>query len=430
MTGFRPIHTSLTRWLNPFQEFAASESAGGIILAFAAALAFVWANTPAADAYFHMKETVLGIGRWGLHGSLEFWVNDGLMVIFFLLVGLEIKREMLAGELAGLRRALLPVLAAVGGMLCPAAIYALINWGTEGIRGWGIPMATDIAFALGALSLLGRRVPLSLKVFLTALAIIDDLGAVLVIALFYSEKLHLVSLGLSLLMVLLCFVYGRLGGRRLSVFAILGIPLWYFMLTSGIHATVAGVLLALTIPLTGNRERDESGQLSSDPNGLLQKPPVEVPALGDHVRATSPLHRLEHALQPWVAYGIMPIFALFNAGVTVQGGGAAVGRVSLGICLGLLVGKPVGIIGFSWLAARLGLARLPEGIRWPSMAGMGLLGGIGFTMSLFIANLAFAGSHHLDHAKLAVLLTSAVAAAAGMLVVIVATAMPRRHRPK
>jgi Na+:H+ antiporter, NhaA family len=315
-------------------------------------------------------------------------------------------------------------------MLCPAAIYALINWGTEGIRGWGIPMATDIAFALGALSLLGRRVPLSLKVFLTALAIIDDLGAVLVIALFYSAKLHLVSLGLSLLAALLCFVYGRLGGRRLSVFVMLGVPLWYFMLTSGIHATVAGVLLALTIPLGGNRERDESGQLSSDPNGLLQKPPVEVPAFADHVRASSPLHRLEHALQPWVAYAIMPIFALFNAGVTVQGGGAAVGKVSFGVCLGLLVGKPIGIIGFSWLAARLGLARLPEGIRWPAMAGIGLLGGIGFTMSLFIANLAFAGSHHLDHAKLAVLLTSAVAAAAGMLVVIVATAIPRQHRPR
>jgi NhaA family Na+:H+ antiporter len=370
------------RRLNLFQRFVASESAGGILLAAAAAFAFVWANTPFAPAYFHMKELALPLGHPSLARSLEFWVNDGLMVIFFLLVGLEIKREVLVGELGGLRRAMLPVVAAIGGMVCPAAIYAAANWGTEGIRGWGIPMATDIAFALGVLSLLGRGVPASLKVFLTALAIIDDLGAVLVIALFYSEKLRLVGVGLSVLVVVACFAYGRLGGRRLSVFAALGVVLWYFVLTSGVHPTVAGVLLAMTIPLT----------------------------------ADSPLHRLEHGLAPWVSYAILPVFALMNAGVTLRGDAAVVSGVTAGVALGLFVGKPLGIAGFSWLAARAGVVCLPNGAGWRSMIGIGLLGGIGFTMSLFINTLAFPHSPLLDQAKVGVLATSAIAAAAGLLV--------------
>jgi NhaA family Na+:H+ antiporter len=422
------------RLLKPFQEFVASESAGGIILTLAAAAAFLWANTPFAHAYFHMKEMVLGFGHSSLQGSLEFWVNDGLMVIFFLLVGLEIKREMLAGELAGLRRAILPVVAAAGGMVCPAAIYALANWGTAGIHGWGIPMATDIAFALGVLSLVGRGVPLSLKVFLTALAIIDDLGAVLVIALFYSKQMHLVSLGLAAIVLVLCFVYGRVGGRRLSVFAALGVLLWYFMLTSGVHATVAGVLLALTIPLTAERAgRESAGQLSGDAQGLLQAFRTESRPSGSALRQSasepqsgSPLQRLEHALGPWVAYAILPVFALMNAGVAVRGNALSVSDVTIGVCAGLLVGKPLGIVGFSWLATRTGLTRLPKGTSWGSITGVGLLGGIGFTMSLFINALAFGHSDLSDQAKLGVLSTSVLAAIVGLLVLRYVAG--RRHR--
>lgn len=384
---------SRNRWLKPFQEFAQSESAGGIVLACAAAVALLWANLASAS-YVHLKELPLGLrlGPWDLQKPLEFWVNDGLMAVFFLLVGLEVKREMLIGELAGLRRAMLPILAALGGMIVPAAIYASLNWGTDAARGWGIPMATDIAFALGVLSLLGRRLPVGLKVFLTALAIVDDLGAVLVIALFYTQQLHLVSLGLSIALALACFAYGRLGGRRLAVFLPLGAVLWFFMLRSGVHATVAGVLLAMTIPI----------------------------ASGSH----SPLRRLEHALESWAAYGILPIFALLNAGVPFKVGMLVVSHVTLGVSLGLLVGKPVGIVGFSWLAARIGLVRLPDGANWRTMIGIGLLGGIGFTMSLFINALAFPESELLYQAKLGVLLTSTIAAVLGLIVLRYAAGSP------
>jgi NhaA family Na+:H+ antiporter len=407
------------RLLNPFEEFVKSESSGGVALIAAAVLAFAWANSPWAPGYFVLKETYVGIdlGDWGLEKPLLLWVNDGLMVLFFFLVGLEIKREVLIGELSSPRDALLAVAAALGGMLVPAALYAAVNWGGVGIDGWGVPVATDIAFALGILALLGDRVPLTLKVFLTALAIVDDLGAVLVIALFYTREIDLLSLGLSLGVLVLAFVYGRRGGRNLKVLAFLGLIVWFFMLQSGVHATAAGVLLALATPMKRSiPPEDLRDQLRA---GLEQEKFEEVEIKVAHLervlgKAQSPLHRLEHLLHPWVAFLVLPVFALFNAGVSLSGESSLSGSVPLGILLGLLLGKPLGVLGFSWLATKLGIASLPEGVGWRAMTGAALLAGIGFTMSLFVAGLAFEEGGLLDEAKLGILVASAVAALLGL----------------
>jgi Na+:H+ antiporter, NhaA family len=411
----RPVR----RLLNPFEEFVKSESSGGVALIVAAILAFAWANSPWAPGYLVLKETYVGIGLggWGLEKPLLLWVNDGLMVLFFFLVGLEIKREVLIGELSSPRDALLAVAAALGGMLVPAALYAAVNWGGEGIDGWGVPVATDIAFALGILALLGDRVPLTLKVFLTALAIVDDLGAVLVIALFYTGEIDLLSLGLSLGALVLAFAYGRRGGRNLKVLAFLGLFVWFFMLQSGVHATAAGVLLALATPMKRSiPPEDLRDQLRA---GLEQEKFEEVEIKVAHLervlgKAQSPLHRLEHLLHPWVAFLVLPVFALFNAGVSLSGESSLSGSVALGILLGLLLGKPVGVLGFSWLATKLGIASLPEGVGWGAMTGAALLAGIGFTMSLFVAGLAFGEGGLLDEAKLGILVASAAAALLGL----------------
>jgi NhaA family Na+:H+ antiporter len=411
----RPVR----RLLNPFEEFVKSESSGGVALIVAAILAFAWANSPWAPGYLVLKETYVGIGLggWGLEKPLLLWVNDGLMVLFFFLVGLEIKREVLIGELSSPRDALLAVAAALGGMLVPAALYAAVNWGGEGIDGWGVPVATDIAFALGILALLGDRVPLTLKVFLTALAIVDDLGAVLVIALFYTGEIDLLSLGLSLGALVLAFAYGRRGGRNLKVLAFLGLFVWFFMLQSGVHATAAGVLLALATPMKRSiPPEDLRDQLRA---GLEQEKFEEVEIKVAHLervlgKAQSPLHRLEHLLHPWVAFLVLPVFALFNAGVCLSGESSLSGSVALGILLGLLLGKPVGVLGFSWLATKLGIASLPEGVGWGAMTGAALLAGIGFTMSLFVAGLAFGEGGLLDEAKLGILVASAAAALLGL----------------
>ncbi len=415
--------------LTPFQSFAQGESSSGLVLIAAAVVAFVWANLPVADAYFHMKEIHIGF-EWNnriLDKPLEFWVNDGLMAIFFLLVGLEIKREILIGELQGVRRALWPAVAALGGMVVPAAIYASINWDTAALRGWGIPMATDIAFALGVITLLGKRVPTSLKVFLTALAIVDDLGAVLVIALFYTETLHLLSFAIVLAVFAACLLYGWLHGRNLGIFVLLGLVLWYFMFRSGVHPTVAGVLLAMTIPIPPHLRHPPRESAAEGPQQYeatetaLQQEAKELA----HLR--SPLHRLERMLTPWVAFGIMPIFALFNAGISLQDGAVSVTPVTAGVFFGLLFGKPIGIVGASWLAAKSRMIALPREVHWSQMIGVGILGGIGFTMSLFIAMLAFPQHPtELDQAKLAILATSVVAAAAGLALLLATT--PHRTR--
>lgn len=364
-------------------SFLASESAGGLVLMGAALAAIIVANSPLAPSYFAALHSVWG----GL--SIELWINDGLMAIFFLMVGLEIKREVLAGGLATWGQRALPGFAAAGGMLVPALIYIGVNMGNaETMSGWAIPAATDIAFALGVLSLLGKRVPTSLKVFLAALAILDDLGAVTIIALFYSTGLDMVMLGASFATLAGLVIMNRMGVQRLLPYLLLGLLLWFFVLQSGVHATLAGVALALCIPL-GTREEE----------------------------ARSPLLFLEEKMHYWVAFAVVPIFGFANAGVSLSGItlGNLVDPVPLGVALGLFVGKQIGVFLAAVLAIRSGLATLPEGSNWPQLYGVALLCGIGFTMSLFIGNLAFPGAAHLiDEVKVGVLLGSIASALAGV----------------
>ena len=380
--------TPARRPASALRNFLDSEASGGIILMGVAALALAIANSPLAPAYFGMLSTYVG----GL--SVLHWINDALMAVFFLLVGLEIKREIIDGQLSTWPRRILPGIAAAGGMIAPALIYVWLNADTpEMLRGWAIPAATDIAFALGVLTLLGPRVPVSLKIFLTALAIIDDLGAVAIIAAFYTEDLALGWFALALGTIVLLGALNRTGVARLAPYVLLGTILWYFVLQSGVHATLAGVALALTIPL-----RRSPGQ-PDDP--------------------TSPLHRLEHAIQPWVAFAIVPIFGFANAGVSLAGmsWAALMEPVTLGVAAGLFVGKQIGVFLTTWLTAKLNLADCPENASWPQVYGVSLLAGIGFTMSLFIGLLAFPDSQALqDAVKVGVLAGSLVSALVGALV--------------
>jgi Na+:H+ antiporter, NhaA family len=418
--------------LTPVQDFIRTESASGVILIAAAALAFAWANSPWAASYFAMLDVPFAVsfGAWSLEKPLLLWVNDLLMALFFFVIGLEIKREILVGELAGWQRAALPAAGALGGMLVPAAIYVAFNPGEPTIHGWGVPMATDIAFALGVLTLLGERVPLGLKVFLLALAIVDDLGAVLVIALFYTYELNGASLLISLLVWGAALGYGHARGERPLVFALLGLVMWYFMLKSGVHATIAGVLMALAVPLRHKVSpevmQQELRSLTSRGGGFEQVEMLIGRLEEVLAKAHSPLHNMEHALAPYVAFVVSPLFAFFNAGVAIGGTGSGlIGAVSLGAFVGLLLGKPLGVTGFAYLAVMSGLTRLPAGASWSAMIGIGLLAGIGFTMSLFIASLAFADPALLSQAKIGVLAASLVASLAGLAVL--SRALPRRQ---
>jgi len=417
----------------PLRRILSSQSASGLVLILCAAVAFGWANSPWADAYFEMQHlhTALVFGDFHLELSLAHFVNDALMAIFFFVVGLEIKREFLAGELAGLRRAALPIAGAVGGMVAPALIYVAINVGEPTVRGWGVPMATDIAFAVGVLALIGDRVPLGLKVFLLALAIVDDLGAVMVIALFYTDSVNTTALLLSLGVWAVAMLYGRFGHARAGVFFLIGLVCWYFMLQSGVHATIAGVLMALAIPLGGKLPpRDleaEVREMMLPSSGGVNVKVERISYLVDRVQ--SPLMTFEHNLSPWVAFLIMPVFAVFNAGVALGGGGhggesdvaahaaeaSLIGLPTIGAFLGLLIGKPLGIALCAWVAIVTGLAAFPRGGNWMGIVGIGCLGGIGFTMALFVANLAFGASLELDQAKLGVLGASVVSAVLGFL---------------
>jgi NhaA family Na+:H+ antiporter len=433
------------RLLAPFRQFAHTASSGGVVLLAVTAVALAWANSPWSASYHHLWETPLrlGAGTWSAEMTLHHFINDGLMVVFFFLVGLEIKREVLAGELASIRRAALPMVGALGGMVVPAGLYALLNRGGPGFPGWGVPMATDIAFALGVLALLGSRVPIGLKVFLAALAIVDDIGAVLVIAVFYSGGVAWGALGAALGLVVLAALANLAGFRRPGTYAAIGIALWAAVLVSGVHATVAGVLLAMTIPV---RTRLAEGAFllearraladfdaaahvtNADPNTTVLGNAEHHTALEELESlceaAQPPLIRMEHALHGLVSFGIMPLFALANAGVTLDGGALAAALthpVTVGAFVGLLLGKPLGIVGFSWAAVRLGWAALPQGVTWRSLTGAGVLGGIGFTMALFIAALAFpasagAASPLLDSAKVGVLAASTVAGVVGWLI--------------
>lgn len=418
------------RLFRAFQEFTRLQAAGGILLMGAAMLALALANSPWEERYFalwHLPIT-FELGSFYISHDLHWWINEGLMVLFFFVVGLEIKREVLAGELSSLRQAVLPVAAAAGGMLLPAILYLLVNYGRQGVKGWGVPMATDIAFALGVMSLVGTRVPLGLKVFLTALAIVDDIGAVLVIALFYTGDISWGYVALAGVFLLLLVLANWVGVRNPIPYALLGILLWLAFLESGLHATLAGILLALTIPARGTIRSEEfierthhylhelknagetnKGLLNGQQQGSLQ----EIEDAAQEIQ--TPLQRLEHALNPWVTFAVIPLFAFSNAGVALGGDVLAVllNPISLGILVGLLVGKQVGISLASWLTVKLGWADLPEGVEWRDIYAVGWLAGIGFTMSLFVANLAFNDVQNIDAAKVGTLAASMVAGLVG-----------------
>jgi len=410
-----------------FQEFFRTEAAGGALLVACACAALLVANSSWADSYHRLLATpvVMGAGAHALSLTVHQAINDGLMAAFFLLVGLEIKREVLAGELAAPRKAALPIAAAIGGMVIPAVLYVLANGGGVESRGWAIPMATDIAFALGVLALVAPRAPSGLKVFLAALAIVDDLGAVVVIAIFYTGEIAWGALGLAGAVLAALIALNRLGVRRLTPYLVLGLALWFFVHESGVHATIAGVLLALTIP---TRTRIDAGEFSAAARVWLDD--FDRAETGDRLVLTSigqqeavtglerasesvtaPLLRLEHALHGVSSFVIMPLFAFTNAGVRVTG--APAGRVALAVALGLAVGKPLGITGAALAAVRLRLASLPDGVSWTAVAGCAWLGGIGFTMSLFIATLAFDAANVLDAAKVGILAASLIAAVGG-----------------
>ena len=425
--------TPLVHILGPMQEFIQQSQASSIILLVMTILALLIANSPLSAMYNTLLETHIGlsIGAFQLDESILHWVNDGLMAIFFFLVGLEIKREVLVGELANPRAAALPIIAAIGGVVVPAAIYMAFNFGGSGQHGWGVPMATDIAFALGCLALLGNRTPLGLKIFLTAVAIVDDLIAVLVIALFYTSDLHLLWLAGGLGVVVLLLAANLVGIRAPIVYGALGAVVWLAFLESGVHATIAGVLVALTIPARrridtptfvqrvrqvvqqfeqSGRDRDRLHASEGQQSAVLELEDICE-------QAQAPLQKIEHDLHGWVAFVIMPIFAFANAGVALPAnslGGESL-PVLLGILLGLVIGKPVGIFAASWLAVRTGIAALPSGVNWLHMLGVGVLGGMGFTMSLFIASLAFDQPELLATAKVAILLASLLAGIGGLL---------------
>ena len=379
-------------------KFLKLEAASGIILFVMALAALILCNSPAAEAYQRLWQVGIAIhvGSYALAEPLLFWVNEGLMTLFFLMVGLELKREFLEGELATIKQVILPAVAAAGGMLVPALIYCAINsQNPETITGWAIPVATDIAFALGVLALFGNRISQGLRLFLMALAIFDDIGAILIIAFFHTGALSYQSLGLAIAAVALLFLLNKLGVRRLLPYLLVGLVLWLCVLKSGVHATVAGVILAFMIPL-----KKEAGE-----------------ALG-------PSQRLEGILHPWVAYLVMPLFALANAGVSLAGFSAAIvlDQVTLGILCGLLIGKQIGVLLFSWLAVQFRLAALPENTTWFELYAVAILCGIGFTMSLFLGTLAFAGSHsiYLVEVRVGVLLGSLLSGVMGALMLQIA----------
>jgi NhaA family Na+:H+ antiporter len=386
------------RPFSAIRDFLAAEAAGGVILMGVASLALIVANSPLGPAYFYVLHVYVG----GL--SLLHWINDGLMALFFLLVGLEIKREVLDGQLSSWPRRALPGVAAVGGMVVPALIFVVINWNGEGtLNGWAIPAATDIAFALGVLALLGKRAPASLKIFLTALAIIDDLGAVVIIALFYTASLNIYALDGALAVLVVLVVMNRRGITFLPAYLVLGVVLWVLTLMSGVHATLAGVALAFTIPLRASPGHPDDRH--------------------------SPLHHLEHGLHPWVTYLVVPIFGFANAGVSLAGFslGTLVDSVTLGVTLGLFIGKQVGVFAFAAVAIRAKWAELPPHSNWIQLYGVSLLCGIGFTMSLFIGGLAYAEAPVLlDETKIGVLLGSVVSALAGA-ALLASSSRPRRN---
>ncbi|MEZ5988716.1 MAG: Na+/H+ antiporter NhaA [Planctomycetota bacterium] len=421
--------------LSPIQSFFKVGAAGGILLMACTVIALVWANSAWADSYHHLwHEVRFRIGTDGLYleKTLGHWVNDGLMAVFFFVVGLEIKRELLVGELATLRKAAVPIVAAIGGIAAPALLFVALNAGEGGdLRGWAVPTATDIAFAIGILALLGSRVPIGLKVFLTALAIVDDIGAVLIIAVFYTSGIDVVALAISGGLLAVMVGFNRLHVRSPLAYFIVGALMWIAVLKSGVHATIAGVLAAFTVPA---RVRIDAADFTAFGRGVLDRFAAKGDDRADlmtnaerqrlvhglekgceHIQP--PLLRLEHALHPWSSFLVMPVFALANAGVHLQGDvlDALLSPVSLGVAVGLVAGKQIGVTLATWLAVRMGWGSLPENTTWRQIYGASWLAGIGFTMSMFIAGLGFGTGDTLEEAKMGILAGSLVAGTVGFL---------------
>ncbi len=421
--------------LTPLEEFIHRQTTSGILLMLCAVVALYLANSQWNEAYHHLLEMpfTIGVPGFELSMSLHHWINDGLMALFFFVVGLELKREILVGELADPKQAVFPIVAAIGGMLVPVLIYMSINPEVHAFNGWGVPMATDIAFALGTLALLGSRIPKNLLTFLVALAIVDDLGAVLVIALVYTESINLLALAAAGLMLLLLVSLNLGGIRRPLPFVLIGVVLWVAMLMSGVHATLAGIFLAFTIPMRPKYDPKRflaqiTGMIGSIQKAYQREENIlkndelrsKVRALGEGVQLVqAPAQTLEHKMHLPSAYLVIPIFSLANAGIPIDWssfGTIITHPVSMGIALGLVFGKLIGIAGFSWLAVKFGLTTLPQGLNFKHIVGAALMGGIGFTMSIFIAELGFAGhAQDLLMAKTGILLASLVAGISGFL---------------
>lgn len=425
MKLYAPWEKVFQRISTPFEHFIHSQTTTGLVLMFMTILALALANSPFYDVYNHFFHTNIdfNVGDWKLSHSLHHWINDGLMATFFFMVGLEIKREILVGELSNFKIAILPILSAIGGMVLPALIYLIINYGKEGVNGWGIPMATDIAFAISALVLLGKRVSPALVTFLVALAIVDDLGAVLVIAIFYTQQIAFLPLSLSLLLFIVLIIFNRFGIHAILPYFIVGLLMWFFMLESGVHATIAGVIAAITIPskpkLTPmsftNHTRNLLDEYDNYPISTDMTMHENQKAILLNVKDTidsvsTPSARLEHDLHLPVSLLVIPFFALANAGISINfssAGDTLLQPVSLGIIFGLLFGKILGIFGVAWIAIKLGIAKLPQASTMSQIFGVAALGGIGFTMSIFVADLAFLGNDvFIFQAKIAILTAS------------------------
>ena len=425
MQLYAPWEKAFKKVSTPLEHFIHAQTTTGIILMFMTVLALVLANSALTQDYadFFHTEVEFVVGSWHLEHTIHHWINDGLMAIFFFIIGLEIKREILVGELSNFKVAILPIVAAIGGMALPALIYTFINYGTDGVVGWGIPMATDIAFAISALVLLGKRVSPALVTFLVALAIVDDLGAVIVIAVFYTEQIHLFALGLAALSFLVMVFFNRVGIHMILPYFIVGLFMWFFMLESGVHATIAGVIAAMAIPSKPKRtptdftthtknllDEYDNYPVATD-NTMHEKQKAILLNIKDNIDSVgSPSARLEHDLHLPVALIVIPLFALANAGISIDFSSieeTIVQPVALGIIAGLILGKVIGIAGVAWVAIKLGIAKLPEGSNMSQIFGVAFLGGIGFTMSIFVADLAFLGDESfIFQAKIGILTAS------------------------
>lgn len=419
--------------LSPFNKFLHQEFTGGIILFISVVIAILWANSPWSASYYHLWEMRLSVnfaGK-GINQPLHIWINDGLMALFFFVIGLELKREFMAGELSSLKKASLPMMAALGGMLLPALIYIAFNHNLSSSHGWGIPMATDIAFALALLSLAGKHIPVSIKVFLSALAVTDDLGAVLVIAFFYTSHIAFFPLIIAAFLLLMMWLANFLGIRSILFYLIIGLAVWAGFLFSGIHATIAGVLVAFTIPArTKINEREYVDNIRMHTEAFEMEEPLHGPltTTAQHhiiekmkalnLDAETPLQKVEYALHPWVAFIIMPLFALANAGMDIGKNffTAIINPVSLGIVTGLVIGKFVGVLLFTWLMIKLRFSDMPFQASWRHLTGVALLAGVGFTMSLFISGLAFDHVAMIEQSKYGILLASLIAGTIGIIV--------------